>query len=80
MKLKELLTPNLVYRTAQGVSFILVISVAIVFHVQMKSLNQSVDLISTSNKKQFELEKIISEVIQRENEMRSYIITKDSAF
>ncbi|MBC8644188.1 CHASE3 domain-containing protein [Flavobacterium lindanitolerans] len=46
----------------------------------MKSLNQSVDLISTSNKKQFELEKIISEVIQRENEMRSYIITKDSAF
>lgn len=80
MKLKELLTPTLIYRTAQGVSFILVISVAIVFHVQMKSLNQSVDLISTSNKKQFELEKIISEVIQRENEMRSYIITKDSAF
>ncbi|WP_447636517.1 ATP-binding protein [Flavobacterium microcysteis] len=80
MKLKELLTPTLVYRTAQGVSFILVISVAIVFHVQMKSLNQSVNLISTSNKKQFELEKIISEVIQRENEMRSYIITKDSAF
>ncbi|MEZ0007890.1 PAS domain S-box-containing protein [Flavobacterium sp. 28YEA47A] len=80
MKLKELLTPTLVYRTAQGISFILVISVAIVFHVQMKSLNQSVDLISTSNKKQFELEKIISEVIQRENEMRSYIITKDSTF
>ncbi|TPD73480.1 ATP-binding protein [Flavobacterium microcysteis] len=80
MKLKELLTPTLLYRTAQGVSFILVISVAIVFHVQMKSLNQSVSLISTSNKKQFELEKIISEVIQRENEMRSYIITKDSAF
>lgn len=80
MKLKDLLTPTLVYRTAQGVSFILVISVAIVFHVQMKSLNQSVNLISNSNKKQFELEKIISEVIQRENEMRSYIITKDSAF
>lgn len=80
MKLKGLLTPTLVYRTAQGVSFILVISVAIVFHVQMKSLNQSIDLISTSNKKQFELEKIISEIIQRENEMRSYIITKDSAF
>ncbi|WDO11455.1 ATP-binding protein [Flavobacterium sp. WW92] len=80
MKLKELLTPTLVYRTALGVSFILVISVAIVFHIQMKSLNQSVDLISDSNKKQFELEKIITEIIQRESGIRSYIITKDSLF
>ncbi|MCY1495859.1 Phytochrome-like protein cph1 [compost metagenome] len=80
MKLKELLTPTLVYRTALGVSFILVISVAIVFHIQMKSLNQSVDLISDSNKKQFELEKIIIEIIQRESGVRSYIITKDSLF
>lgn len=80
MKLKELLTPTLVYRTALGVSFILVISVAIVFHIQMKSLNQSVDLISDSNKKQFELEKIVTEIIQRESGIRSYIITKDSLF
>lgn len=80
MKLKELFTPALVYRTALGVSFILVISVAIVFHIQMKSLNQSVDLISDSNKKQFELEKIVTEIIQRESGIRSYIITKDSLF
>lgn len=80
MKLKELLTPTLVYRTALGVSFILVVSVAIVFHIQMKSLNRSVDLIAASNKKQFELEKIISEIIQKENGVRSYIITKDSIF
>lgn len=80
MRLKEFLTPAIVYRTALGVSFILVISVATVFHIQMRSLNQSVDLISDSNKKQFELEKILSEVIQRENAIRSYIITKDSLF
>lgn len=80
MKLKELLAPALVYRTALGVSFILVISVAVVFHIQMKSLNQSVDLISDSNRKQFELEKIITEIIQRESGIRSYIITKDSLF
>lgn len=80
MKLKELLTPTLVYRTALGVSFILVVTVALVFHIQMKSLNESVDLISDSNQKQFELEKITSEVIQRENSLRSYIITRDSTF
>lgn len=80
MKLKELLTPTLVYRTALGVSFILVVSVAVVFHIQMKSLNRSVDLISESNKKQIELEKIISEILQKENGIRSFIITKDSIF
>lgn len=80
MKLKELLTPTLVYRTALGVSFILVVSVTLVFHIQMKSLNRSVDLISESNKKQIELEKIISEILQKENGIRSFIITKDSIF
>lgn len=80
MKLKEFFTPTLVYRMALGVSFILVIGVAIVFHLQMSSLNTSVDLISESNKRQFELEKISSEIIQRENSLRSFIITKDSTF
>ncbi|MFC6096252.1 ATP-binding protein [Flavobacterium qiangtangense] len=80
MKLKEFFTPTLVYRMALGVSFVLVIGVAIVFHLQMSSLNTSVDLISESNKRQFELEKISSEIIQRENSLRSFIITKDSTF
>lgn len=80
MKLKEFFTPTLVYRMALGVSFILVIGVAVVFHLQMSSLNTSVDLISESNKRQFELEKISSEIIQRENSLRSFIITKDSTF
>jgi signal transduction histidine kinase/CHASE3 domain sensor protein len=80
MKLKEFFTPTLVYRMALGVSFILVVGVAIVFHLQMSSLNTSVDLISESNKRQFELEKISSEIIQRENSLRSFIITKDSTF
>ena len=80
MKLKDFFTPTLIYRIALGVSFILVIGVSIVFHIQMSSLNRSVDLISDSNKKQFDLEKITSEIIQRENTLRSFIITKDSAF
>lgn len=80
MKLKEFFTPTLVYRMALGVSFILAAGVAIVFHIQMNSLNKSVDLISESNKKQFELEKISTEIIQRENSLRSFIITKDSTF
>jgi len=80
MKLKEFLTPTLVYRTALGVSFILVISVALVFHIQMKSLNRSVDLISDSNKKQFELEKLISAITLKENNLRNYVITKDSSY
>jgi len=80
MKIKEFFTPTLLYRTALGVSFILVIGVAILFHLQMSSLNNSVDLISGSNKRQFELEKISSEIIQRENSLRSFIITKDSTF
>lgn len=80
MKLKEFFTPTLVYRMALGVSFIVVVGVAIVFHLQMSSLNKSVDLISESNKRQFELEKISSEIIQRENSLRSFIITRDSTF
>jgi len=80
MKLKEFITPTLIYRIALGASFILVVGVAIVFHLQMSSLNTSVDLISESNKRQFELEKISSEIIQRENSLRSFIITKDRTF
>lgn len=80
MKLKEFFTPTLVYRMALGVSFIVVVGAAIVFHLQMSSLNKSVDLISESNKRQFELEKISSEIIQRENSLRSFIITRDSTF
>lgn len=80
MKLKDFFTPTLVYRMALGVSFILVAGVSIVFHLQMSSLNNSVDLISESNKRQFELEKISSEIIQRENSLRSFIITRDSTF
>ena len=80
MSIKDLFNPTLVYRMALGASFILVVGVAILFHVQMKSLNNSVDLISESNKRQFDLEKIASEIIQRENSLRSFIITKDSTF
>ncbi|WP_296150754.1 PAS domain-containing sensor histidine kinase [uncultured Flavobacterium sp.] len=80
MKLKNILTPTLVYRTALGVSFILVVSVAIVFHIQMNSLNTSVSSISESNKKQFELEKLISSITLKENSLRNYIITKDSTY
>lgn len=80
MNLKNILTPTLVYRTALGVSFILVVSVAIVFHIQMNSLNTSVSSISDSNKKQFELEKLISSIILKENSLRNYIITKDSTY
>jgi len=80
MKLKDYLTPTLVYRTALGVSFVLVVSVALVFHIQMNSLNNSVGLISDSNKKQFELEKLISSITLKENSLRNYIITKDTTY
>jgi len=80
MKLKDFLTPTLVFRTALGVSFVLVVTVALVFHIQMSSLNTSVGLISESNKKQFELEKLISSITLKENSLRNYIITKDSAY
>lgn len=80
MKLKDYLTPTLVYRTALGVSFVLVVSVALVFHIQMNSLNNSVGLISDSNKKQFELEKLISAITLKENSLRNYIITKDTSY
>jgi len=80
MKLKDFLTPTLVYRTALGVSFVLVISVALVFHIQMSSLNTSVGLISDSNKRQFELEKLISSITLKENSLRNYIITKDTSY
>lgn len=75
-----MLTPTLVYRTALGVSFILVVSVAFVFHMQMDSLNASMSSISDSNKKQFELEKLVSDITLKENSLSNYIITKDSTY
>lgn len=80
MKLKNLLTPTIVYRAALGVSFILVTTVALVFHIQMGSLNSSVSAISDSNKKQYELEKLIAAITLKENSLRNYIITKDSTY
>ena len=78
MKLKDFLTPTIVYRTALGVSFLVVISVALVFHMQMDSLNASVKQISDSNRKQTELERLVSSISIKENNLRNYIITKDS--
>lgn len=80
MKLKNILTPTILYRTALGVSFVLVISVALVFHIQMDSLNSSVRSISDSNKKQYELEKLITSITLKENGLKNFIITKDSTY
>lgn len=80
MKLKNILTPTFVYRAALGVSFVLVIGVALVFHIQMNSLNKSVSSISNSNKKQYELEKLITSITLKENSLKNFIITKDSTY
>ncbi|HEU4497386.1 MAG TPA: ATP-binding protein [Flavobacterium sp.] len=80
MKLKESFTPKAVYRLAVGVSFVLVALAAIVFYIQMDSLSKSARHIAKSGKAQFELEKIAHEIIRYENNIRSYIITNDSAF
>lgn len=80
MTVKNLFKPSTMYRLAVAASLILLISVAIVFHVQMKKLNQTADRSYASSKRQYLLEKIFSEISDRETTLRNFIITKDSTF
>ncbi len=80
MTIKNYFTPSRIYRIAVVISLAILISVSVVFHYQMKNLNRTADRIYASNKRQYLLEKIFSEISQRETSLRNYLITEDEKF
>ena len=69
-----------VFKIALIVAIVVIGYIAKVFYTQMQKLDTSVELIATSNKTQFELEKLLSIMGTYEMSLRNYIITKDETY
>lgn len=69
-----------VFKIALIVAIVVIGYIAKVFYIQMQKLDTSVELIATSNKTQFELEKLLSIMGSYEMSLRNYIITKDETY
>jgi signal transduction histidine kinase/CHASE3 domain sensor protein len=80
MKLLKLYKNTQIFKIALGIAILVVGYIASVFYNQMKSLDASVGLIATSTQTQLELEKVFSVLAMYDNNLRSYIITKDESY
>ncbi|HMI06900.1 MAG TPA: ATP-binding protein [Flavobacterium sp.] len=69
-----------VFKIALGIAIIVIGYIASVFYSKMQKLDDSVELIATSNQTQLELEKLLSIISNYETSLRSYIITKDESY
>jgi len=69
-----------VFKVALIVAIVVIGYIAKVFYTQMQKLDTSVELIATSNKTQYELEKLLSIMGTYEMSLRNYIITKDETY
>jgi len=80
MKFLRLYKNDQVFKIALGIAIIVIGYIASVFYSKMQKLDDSVELIATSNQTQLELEKLLSIISNYETYLRSYIITKDEAY
>lgn len=80
MKFLRLYKNDQVFKIALGIAIVVIGYIASVFYTKMQKLNDSVELIATSNQTQLELEKLLSIISNYETYLRSYIITKDEAY
>jgi signal transduction histidine kinase/CHASE3 domain sensor protein len=69
-----------VFKIALIVAIVFIGYIARVFYTQMQKLDTSVELIATSNKTQYELEKLLSIMGSYEMSLRNYIITKNETY
>lgn len=80
MKFLGLYKNSQVFKIALVVAIALVTYIGCVFYSQMKGLDNTVELIAKSNQTQLELEKLLSVISMHENNLRSFIITKDESY
>jgi signal transduction histidine kinase len=80
MKFFGLYKNTQVFKIALIVAIVVIGYIAKVFYTQMQKLDTSVELIATSNKTQYELEKLLSIMGSYEMSLRNYIITKDETY
>ena len=80
MKFLRLHKNDQVFKIALGIAIVVIGYIASVFYSKMQKLDDSVELIATSNQTQLELEKLLSIISNYETYLRSYIITKDDSY
>ncbi|MFV8361494.1 ATP-binding protein [Flavobacterium sp. LS1P3] len=80
MKIHGLYKNSQVFKIALAIAIVVVCYIASMFYSQMKKLDSTVELIANSNETQLELEKLLSVMSNYETSLRSYIITKDTAY
>ena len=80
MKSTYLYKSSLVIKIALGTAILLIVYITYVFFNQMQSLGDSVNSMSVSNKRLFELEKILTAIAINESSVRSYVITRDTMY
>ena len=80
MKFLRLYKNDQVFKIALGIAIVVIGYIASVFYSKMQKLDDSVELIATSNQTQLELEKLLSIISNYDTYLRSYIITKDETY
>jgi len=80
MQFSGLYKNSQVFKIALGSAIVVVCYIASVFYTKMQELNNSVEVISTANETQLELEKLLSIISIYETNLRNYIITKDESY
>lgn len=80
MKGAYLYKSSVVIKIALAIAVLLITYVSVVFFKQMQNLGQSVELMTISNKRLVEMEKILAAISTNDSSIRSFIITSDSTY
>jgi len=80
MKFSTLFKSAQLFKIALVVAIVVIGYISSIFYSKMQKLDESVELIATSNQTQLELEKLLSIISNYETDLSSFIITKDEAY
>ena len=80
MKNASISKSSQIIKIALGTAIILIIYICFVFFTQMQNLGNSVDAMTASNKRLFELEKVLFALTSNESSVRTFIITGDREY
>ena len=80
MKSAYLYKSSLIIKIALATAILLIVYITSVFFDQMQNLGRSVDTMQVSNRKMVELDQVLEVISVNESAVRSFIITRDSAY
>jgi signal transduction histidine kinase/CHASE3 domain sensor protein len=80
MKSSYIYKSSFVIKIALAIAILLITYITVVFFRQMQNLNDSVELISVSNKRLLEMERIMSAVEDNDRATQSFLLTADSVY